>query len=143
MTGWLRNFIDFLHFSKNLWKFLTPGGSKNTSRQIWTIEKNVRCSTKTDVFSNVQIWWPVFLEPFGVKRRNVPHFKGLIYAKVELEAQGHDSTFTICHAPLKKAILHYKRALASFVLSSTVHSVIHQKFLKNGMNQADQKGLKR
>ena len=29
---------------------------------------------------------------------NVPHFKGLIDAKVDLEAQGHDTTFTLCHA---------------------------------------------
>ena len=63
------------------------------------------------------------MEPLGVKRRNVPHFKGLICAKVDLEAQGHDSTFIICHALLKKAILHYKRALASFVLSTTVATV--------------------
>ena len=32
-----------------------------------------------------------------VQRCNVPHFKGLIYAKVDLEAQGSDSTFTFCH----------------------------------------------
>ena len=46
----------------------------------------------------------VFLDQLGVQKRNVPHFKGLIYAKVELEAQGRDSTFTICHALLKIAI---------------------------------------
>ena len=47
----------------------------------------------------------VFLEPLGVQRRYVPHFKGLIYAKVDLEAQGRGSTFTFCHAQLKTAIL--------------------------------------
>ena len=36
----------------------------------------------------------------GVQRRHVTHFKGLIYAKVDLEAQGRDSTFTFCHALL-------------------------------------------
>ena len=46
----------------------------------------------------------VFLEPLGVQRRYVPHFKGLISGKVELEAQGRDSTFTFCHAHLKKAM---------------------------------------
>ena len=50
----------------------------------------------------------------GVQRRHVPHFKGLIYAKVDLEAQGRDSTFTFCHALL------IKTALVSFVLSTTV-----------------------
>ena len=51
------------------------------------------------------------LEPVGIQRRTVPHFKGLIYAKVELESQGRDSTFTICHAQLKKAVLHYKMSM--------------------------------
>ena len=41
----------------------------------------------------------------GVQRRNVPHFKGLINAKVDLEAQGCDTTFTLCHAQLHKPIL--------------------------------------
>ena len=30
----------------------------------------------------------------GFQRRNVAHIKGPIYAKVELEAQGRDSTLT-------------------------------------------------
>ena len=47
----------------------------------------------------------VFLERLGDQRRYVPHLKGLISAKVELEDQGRDSTFTFCHALLKKAIL--------------------------------------
>ena len=63
---------------------------------------------KRTVFSIVQIWRLVFLEPLGVQRRYVPDFKGLIYVKVEPEAQGRDSTFTFCHAHLKKAILHLK-----------------------------------
>ena len=41
----------------------------------------------------------------GVQRRNVPHFKGLINAKVDPEAQGRDTTFTLCHAQLRKPIL--------------------------------------
>ena len=51
----------------------------------------------------------VVLEPLGVQRRYVPHFKGLISAKVDLEAQVRESTFTFCHAQLKKAILLHKR----------------------------------
>ena len=69
------------------------------------IEKNVRFSTKMDVFLIVQIWRLVFLKPLGVQRRYVPYFKGIISGKVELEAQGRESTFTFCHALLKKAIL--------------------------------------
>ena len=44
----------------------------------------------------------------------------MISAKVDLEAQGRDSTFTFCHALLKKAILHHKMALGPFVLHRTV-----------------------
>ena len=62
-------------------------------------------------FSIVQIWWLVFLEPLGVQRRHVPHFEALNRAKVDLEAQGRDSTFTICHPLLKKAILDWKTAI--------------------------------
>ena len=43
-------------------------------------------------------------------RRYVAHLKGLISAKVDLEAQGRDNSFTFCHAHLKKAILHLKMA---------------------------------
>ncbi len=41
----------------------------------------------------------VFLEPPGVRELNVPHFKGLISANLNLRAQVHDITFT-------HAILH-------------------------------------
>ena len=54
----------------------------------------------------------------GVQRRHVPHFKGLIYAKVDLEAQGRDSTFTFCHAQLKKAILHLEKGKGAKTFSS-------------------------
>ena len=64
-------------------------------------------------------------EAVGVQRRNVPHFKGLIDAKVDLEAQGRDTTFTLCHAQLKKAVLHLKRANVSFLLSICVCSSSH------------------
>ncbi len=63
----------------------------------------VRFST---FLSIVQLRRLVFLEPMGVQRRYVHHFEGLISGKVELEAQGRDSTFTFHHALLKKAILH-------------------------------------
>ena len=41
----------------------------------------------------------------GVQRRNVPHFKGLINTKVDLGAQGRDTTSTLYHAQLRKPIL--------------------------------------
>ena len=39
------------------------------------------------------------------------HFKGLIYGKVEPKDEGCSSTITLCHAQLKKAILHLKTVL--------------------------------
>ena len=57
----------------------------------------------------------VEVDPVGVQKRTISHFKGLISAKVDLEAQGRDSTFTLCHALLKKAILHLKRAKGVFI----------------------------
>ena len=63
----------------------------------------------------------VFLEPPGAQRRHVPHFEGLIYAKVDIEAQGRDSNYTICHALLKKTILHLKRGFVPFQLHTTVY----------------------
>ena len=62
----------------------------------------------------------VFLEPLGVQRHYVPHFKDLISGKVELEAKGRDSTFTFCHALLKKTILHYKIEFGQRLLHMTV-----------------------
>ena len=46
----------------------------------------------------------------GVQRRYVPHLKGLISGKLEPIAQGRDSTFTLHHTLLKKAILLHKMA---------------------------------
>ena len=53
----------------------TPSGSKNTSRQSWTIEKTSILVLKRTFFSIVQIWRLVFLEPLGVQRRNTFTFR--------------------------------------------------------------------
>ena len=57
-----------------------------------------------------------------VQRHTVPHFKGLIELYLDLQAQGRDSTFTICHALVKRAILHYIKACGRFVFSTTVRT---------------------
>ena len=51
-----------------------------------------------------KLWRLAILKPVGVHRHNVPHFKGLILLNLDFEAQGRGSTFTLCHAHLKKAI---------------------------------------
>ena len=61
------------------------------------------------------------MEPLGVQRPYLPHLKGLISAKLGLEAQGRDSTFTFCHAHLKKAILHLKMAKNLVFLQGAVY----------------------
>ena len=59
---------------------------------------------KGTFFSFFQLWRLAILKPIGVHRHNVPHFKGLILLNLDFEAQGRGSTFTLCHAHLKKAI---------------------------------------
>ncbi len=46
------------------------------------------------------------LEPVGVQRHNVHHFKGLIKLNLDSEAQGHGKTFTFYQTLLKN--LFYK-----------------------------------
>ena len=57
----------------------------------------------------------------GVQRRYVPHLKGLISGKVELKGQGRGSTITLCHAQLKKAILHLKTAIVRIFICPSVY----------------------
>ena len=58
------------------------------------------------------------MEPLGIQRPTVAHFKGLINAKVDLEAQGCDTTFIMGHAHLKKAILYREMAKGAAIFSS-------------------------
>ena len=60
------------------------------------------------------------MEPLGVLRRYVPHLKGLISGKVEPKDQGRGSTITLCHAHLKKAILHLKTVIVRIFFRLTV-----------------------
>ena len=60
------------------------------------------------------------MESLEVQERSVPRVKGLISGKLELTAQGSDSTFTFRHAHLKKAILHYKIEFGQRLLHRTV-----------------------
>ena len=60
------------------------------------------------------------MEPVGVQRHNVPHFKGLIMLNLDFEAQGRGSTFTFCYGRMKKGILLHKRATVRFILNTAV-----------------------
>ena len=91
-----------------------------TSHQSWTIEKTSDLVLNRTFFSIIQLWRLVFLEPVGVQRHYVAHLKALINAKVDLEAQGRGSTINICHAQLKKAILHLKTATVRIFFCLTV-----------------------
>ena len=82
----------------------TSTGSKMASHQIWKIEKRSVLLLNQTFFSFFQLWRLAILKPIGVHRHNVPHFKGLILLNLDFEAQGRGSTFTPCHAHLKKAI---------------------------------------
>ena len=74
------------------------------SHQIWKNEKKSVLLVKQTFSLIFQLWRLAILKPVGVKRSNVPHFKGLIMHNLDFEAQGHGSTFTFCHGHLKKAI---------------------------------------
>ena len=52
----------------------------------------------------------------GVQEHTIAHFKALINAKVDLEVQGRDTTFTFHHAHVKKAVLHHKMAIGPLLL---------------------------
>ena len=71
-------------------------------------EKNLWFPYLNGSFFVFQIWQLAGLEPLGVQRRYVSHFKGLIRANWNPRAQGHDGTFTFCHALGKKVILQLK-----------------------------------
>ena len=61
-------------------RFWASTGSKMTSRQSWTMSVLV---VKWTVFLFFQLWQPAILEPVGVQRHNVPHFKGLIVLNLD------------------------------------------------------------
>ena len=63
---------------------------------------------KRTFFSFFQLWRLAILEPVGVQRPNVPHFKGLIMLYLDFEAQRRGSTFTFCHAQLKRPFYSIK-----------------------------------
>ena len=75
------------------------------------------------LFSIVQLWRLVSLEPLGVQRRYVPH-QGLIMLYLDSEAQGRSSTFTVLHALLKKAILLHTTVRFSLSICVPIIKVI-------------------
>ena len=66
----------------------TPTGFKMASRQSWKNEKTSVLLVKQTFSLIFQLWRLTILKPFGVQRRNVPHFKGLIILNLDFEAQG-------------------------------------------------------
>ncbi len=60
----------------------------------------------------------------GIQRRNIPHFKGLIMLYLDSKVQGRDSTFTIHHAHLKKAILLHKMTRVPSDLNTAVSNLV-------------------
>ena len=82
----------------------TPTGFKMASRQSWKKEKTSVLLVRRTSSLIFKLWRLAILKPVGVHRHNVPHFKGLIRLNLDFEAQGRGSTFTLCHANLKKGI---------------------------------------
>ena len=101
--------------------FLNSHWFKNGQPSKLEGRKKVRLS-KEDGFR--RLWRLAIFEPVGVQRHNVPHFKGLISADSNPRAQGHDGTFTFCHALVKKSILHLEMATVPFFLNTAVFFVM-------------------
>ena len=78
---------------------------------------------KRTFFSNVQLWRLVFLNPVGVQRRTVSHFKGLFKTFKMRYSMFLYSNWIGLHVHFKKAILHLKRANMQFFLSICVTAV--------------------
>ena len=77
------------------------------SRQSW---KNERKSPsrygnrlKTDILSYFQLWRLAILEPVGVQRHNIPHFKGLIVLYLYLRSSRAWHHFYYWPRPLEKS----------------------------------------
>ena len=56
-------------------------------------------------------------EPLGVQKCYIPHWKAQTFICLEPEVQGRGSTSTMCHALLKKVILHYTSVAVLFDLN--------------------------
>ena len=78
---------------------------------------------KRTFFSNVQLWWLVFLNPVRVQRRTVSHFKGLFKTFKMRYSTFLYSYWIGLHVHFKKAILHLKRAIGPLLLSLCVYPI--------------------
>ena len=58
--------------------------------------------------------------PLELLAHTVSHLKALIRYNLEPRGQGHGSTFSICHALLKNAILLHTEANVKYIMNSTV-----------------------
>ena len=84
---------------------------------------------KRRFFSNVQLWRPVSLNPVGVQRRTVSHFKGLFKTFKMRYSTFLYSYWIGLHVHFKKAILHLKRAKVRILFLLSVKPRTHKEIL--------------
>ena len=82
--------------------------------------KNVCFTIETDSFFIFQLWRLAILEPVGVQRPNVPHFKGLIKPNWNQKRPRAWHHFYYGSRPLEKGHFTLKKGFVAFVLSRTV-----------------------
>ena len=99
------------------------------------LEKNLRFTSKTNVFLNVQLWRPVSLDPVRVQRRAVSHFKGLFKTFKMRYSTFLYSYWIGLHVHFKNAILHLKRAIGPLLLSLCVHKPWQSPNLNTGRSK--------
>ena len=83
--------------------------------------KNVRFTSKKDIFFDLPTLTAGHFETVGAHRHNVPYFKVLIMVNLDFEAQGHGSTNSLYHALLKKRRFIGKTAIVRRLLSLAVY----------------------
>ena len=83
-------------------------------KRHWNSERSklelLNLLNKNALFWNFQVLSLVFPMPLEIQSHTVPHLKALISGKNEPRGLGCGSTFSVCQALLKSAILLHKEA---------------------------------
>ena len=94
----------------------------------WNYERSklelLNLLNKNALFWNFQVLSLVFPMPLEIQSHTVPHLKALISGKNEPRGLRYGSTFRVCQALLKSAILLHKEAYRADPFSSHCISTI-------------------
>ena len=83
---------------------------------------------KRTFFSFFQLWWLAILEPVGVQRHNVPHFKGLIVLYLDSRSSRAWQHFYLPPRPLEKGHFTPKMAKVAYIFLHDCNCYLSEKF---------------